>query len=69
VRPGDNLWFIAERTLAASWGRSPTDRQVGGYWLTVIAANRSRLPDPSDPSLLFAGDIILLPAVPPAPPV
>ncbi len=68
VRPGDNLWFIAERTLAAAWGRSPTDRQVGGYWVSVIAANRSQLPVPSDPSLLFPGDVILLPAVPPAPP-
>jgi LysM domain len=68
VRPGDNLWFIAERTLATAWGRSPTDRQVGAYWVSLIAANRSQLPDPSDPSLLFPGDVILLPAVPPAPP-
>jgi nucleoid-associated protein YgaU len=68
VRPGDNLWFIAEQTLAAAWGRSPTDRQVGGYWLRVITANRSRLPVPSDPSLLFPGDVILLPAIAPAPP-
>jgi hypothetical protein len=68
VRPGDNLWFIAERTLAAAWRRSPTDRQVGRYWVSVIAANRSHLPEPSDPSLLFPGDVILLPAVPAAPP-
>jgi hypothetical protein len=68
VRPGDNLWFIAERTLAAAWGRAPTDRQVGRYWVSVIAANRSQLPDPSDPSLLFPGDLILLPAVLAAPP-
>ena len=64
VRPGDNLWFIAEQTLAAGWDRSPSDRQVAGYWMSVIATNRSRLPDPSDPSLLFAGDIIVLPPLP-----
>ncbi len=64
VRPGDNLWFIADQTLAAAWGRPPSDRQVAGYWMNVIAANRSRLPDPSDPSLLFAGDLIILPPVP-----
>jgi hypothetical protein len=64
VRPGDNLWFIAEQTLVAAWDRSPSDRQVAGYWMSVIAVNRSRLPDPSDPSLLFAGDMIVLPPVP-----
>jgi hypothetical protein len=64
VRPGDNLWSIAEQTLAAAWDDSPGDRQVAGYWMTVIAVNRSRLPEPSDPSLLFAGDVILLPPVP-----
>jgi hypothetical protein len=64
VRPGDNLWFIAEQTLAGAWGRAPSDRQVGGYWISVIAANQSRLPDPSDPSLLFAGDVVILPPLP-----
>ena len=53
--------------MGAAWGWHPSDRQVSGYWLSVIAANRSRLPDPVDPSLLFPGDVILLPP-PPAPP-
>jgi hypothetical protein len=34
---------------------------VGRYWVELIAANRSRLPDPSDPSLLFPGDLVRLP--------
>jgi hypothetical protein len=64
VRPGDNLWVIAEETLEAAWGGAPSDRQVAGYWINVIAANRSGLPDPSDPSLLFPGDVIILPPIP-----
>ena len=54
VRPGDSLWSIAEATAG-----SP-DR-VPGYWLRLIALNRSTLPFPDDPSLLFPGDILVLP--------
>jgi nucleoid-associated protein YgaU len=67
VRPGDDLWTIAERTLASAWGRPPSTRGTAGYWLSVIAANRSQLPDPADPSLLFPGDVVRLPAVPSSP--
>jgi hypothetical protein len=35
---------------------------VPAYWARLIEANRSRLPDPADPSLLFPGDVLVLPA-------
>jgi hypothetical protein len=62
VRPGDNLWIIAEAVVAAHLGRSPSDQEIGPYWLSIIAVNRSRLPDPADPSLLFPGDTVVLPS-------
>ncbi len=62
VRPGDDLWSIAADTLRLRLGREPDRQEVATYWLQVIAANRSRLPHPDDPSLLYAGDVIILPA-------
>jgi hypothetical protein len=61
VRPGDSLWSIAEFVLADRLGRPPSQRETARYWLRVIDMNRSRLPDPRNPSLLFAGDLISLP--------
>ncbi|MDA8048280.1 MAG: LysM peptidoglycan-binding domain-containing protein [Actinomycetota bacterium] len=61
VRPGDDFWSIAEVTVGAA--SDPVDRSasIGRYWVRLIEANRSRLPDPSDPSLLFPGDVLVLP--------
>jgi hypothetical protein len=70
VRPGDNLWSIAAGALAEAWapaGVKPEQSDVGAYWVRVIAVNRDRLPDPADPSLIFPGDVILLPGLPPPP--
>ena len=61
VRPGDNLWSIASTTLERRLGRAASDQEVDTYWQAVIEVNRQRLPVPSDPSLLFAGDLIELP--------
>jgi hypothetical protein len=69
VEPGDHLWSIAERTLAAAWGQAPGVRAVGAYWWQVVTVNRPTLPDPADIDLLFAGDVVTLPPIPPpAPP-
>ncbi|HEX6395474.1 MAG TPA: hypothetical protein VFZ97_18715 [Acidimicrobiales bacterium] len=62
VRPGDNLWSIAQSAMAERLGRQPSDSETARYWLQVIEANRLRLPDPKNPSLLFAGDLISLPS-------
>jgi hypothetical protein len=59
VRPGDNLWSIAAAATGAG-GESAT----AAYWVRLIEANRSRLPYPDDPNLIFAGDRIVLPPLP-----
>ena len=64
VRTGDNLWAIARSTLTRASGTPPTEGEVARYWLTVIAANRSTLRS-GDPSLIFPGEIVTLPAPPP----
>jgi hypothetical protein len=64
VGPGDCLWSIAEATLAAARGRPPTTQEVAPYWLRLIEANRARLPDPDNPSLIFPGEVLDLPPLP-----
>jgi nucleoid-associated protein YgaU len=54
VRPGDNFWAIASRHLG-----DPPDARVVPYWRALIAANADRV---HDPSLLFAGQVLRLPA-------
>ena len=60
VQPGDDLWSIAEATLASATGSRPDVRTVAGYWQQVVAVNRSDL---VDPNLIFPGDRIALPPV------
>lgn len=67
VRPGDHFWAIAERMLADAWGRSPSNDDVSPYWRSLVAANRHRLRDPGNPDLLFPGQVLVVPAPPPAP--
>jgi hypothetical protein len=67
VAPGDHLWSIAARTLAAAWGGTPDVQDIGSYWWQVVSTNRASLPDPGDIDLLFAGDVVALPPVPPPP--
>jgi LysM domain len=64
IRPGDNLWSVAEATLAGAWGRRPSDAEIDGYWMTLIAANRPRLAHGDDPDLVFPGQVFVLPALP-----
>ena len=61
VRPGDSLWSIAEATAA-------TPGTVSAYWVRLVALNRSRLPVPGDPSLLYPGETVLLPLLHADPP-
>jgi hypothetical protein len=67
VQPGDHLWRIAERTLAAAWGREPTDAEIDPYWRDLIDLNRKRLRDAANPDRIFPGQVFELPPVP-APP-
>ena len=61
VRPGDNLWLIARRTLIEAGNTRPADTEIARYWQIVIAANRATLRS-GDPSLIFPGELVALPA-------
>lgn len=67
VEPGDHFWSIAERVLAARWGRRPTTAETDRYWRALVAANRTRLADRDNPDLLFRGQLLTLPPVPERP--
>ena len=64
LAPGDHLWSVAARTLATAWGRAPAEREVAPYWRLVVELNRSELPNPIDPDLVFPGEVVRLPPVP-----
>jgi hypothetical protein len=62
VRAGDSLWLIARASLTHGTGHRPGDTEVARYWRAVIAANRPTLRS-GDPSLIFPGEIVVLPPV------
>lgn len=71
VRPGDNLWVMAERHLQGATGEAVAEADVRGHWETVIDINRDRLADPGNPSRIYAGQQMRMPSVgrsPAAPP-
>ena len=55
------MWSISEAVVAKHLGRAPSDREIGPYWLQVVATNRGGLQDPRNPNLIFAGELIALP--------
>jgi hypothetical protein len=63
VEPGDNLWTIACRHIREVTAE-PTLGQVTEYWLQVIDRNAGGLRS-GDPDLIFPGEHIALPALPP----
>ena len=63
VRPGDHLWLIATKVAEHHTGTADA-RLVDRYWRAVIDLNRSSLPDPANPDLLFSGMEIRLPPLP-----
>lgn len=65
VEPGDSLWSIAEDTASAAFGREPSSRDVRDHWERIVDANTSSLRDPSDPSLIYAGQQIVVPILAP----
>jgi hypothetical protein len=62
VHEGDSMWTLARDELAARLGRRPTDAEIDPYWRSLIAANRDRLVDHDDPSLIYPGQSFVLPA-------
>jgi hypothetical protein len=67
VRPGDDLWSIAEASLSRAWGVLPPEPDLSRYWWQVVQTNRPHLPNPADPSLLLPGDVVAIPVPPPRP--
>jgi hypothetical protein len=61
VAPGGSFWATAEAELAATLGRTPTDAEVAPFWTALVEHNRSRLADPTNPDLIFAGQTFELP--------
>lgn len=62
VGPGENLWSIAAAHLRSELGHRPSSAEVTRYWTILIEANRDRLPDPTNPDLIYAGIELTLPA-------
>lgn len=59
VGPGDNLWQIARRTLAAGGTEAPID-ETTTYWRRLITENTATLG--SNPDLIYPGQVLVLPA-------
>lgn len=72
VAPGDSFWSIAEAALhgaAQGRGAAPSTSEIARYWLRVIDANRAILVDPSNPDLIFEGQVVMLPPISQASPL
>ncbi|HUR22348.1 MAG TPA: hypothetical protein VMZ73_00605 [Acidimicrobiales bacterium] len=67
IRPGQHFWAVAERVLATTWQRAPSDAEVDRYWRRLVEANRAVLRVPDNPDLLYPDQVITLPPPPPAP--
>lgn len=60
VQPGDNLWTIAEKTLALAGATTSVD-VIAPYWRRMIALNAAILD--ANPNLIHAGQSIALPPI------
>jgi resuscitation-promoting factor RpfA len=63
IAPGDHLWSIAARHLAAGTRRSRADltpADIAPYWRRVVEHNRPRLRS-GDPDLVYPGEEVELP--------
>jgi nucleoid-associated protein YgaU len=59
VQPGDDLWSIAQQVLGQTLGREATQAETTSYWAPLLAANAPTL---ADPNVLYAGQLVMLPA-------
>jgi outer membrane biosynthesis protein TonB len=62
IAPGEHLWHVASRTLAAA-GRPTDDASVSAYLTRLVEANRQVLVVPGEPDLVFTGQVFVLPPV------
>jgi nucleoid-associated protein YgaU len=61
VRRGDNLWSIARARLVTEGNADPDETHIARYWRALVAANQATLRS-GNPSLIFPGEVIALPA-------
>ncbi|MDY7100982.1 MAG: hypothetical protein S0880_07325 [Actinomycetota bacterium] len=61
IESGDHLWHVAEDTVARHLGRPATDAEIAPYWQRLIDTNRDTLADPTNPDLVFPGQVFHLP--------
>lgn len=66
IESGDSLWEVAEKQLTADLGRTPSDEEIAPYWQELVVVNGDRLVEPANPSLIYAGQVLTLPAPPPS---
>jgi DNA-binding SARP family transcriptional activator len=64
VGAGDSMWSVAEDQLTRAWGRQPATDEVSAYWQSLLALNETQLASSGDPNRIYAGQQILLAAVP-----
>ena len=60
IAPGDHLWGVAARTLADARHRPPADAEVARYLDRLVDRNRSVLVVPTDPDLVYPGQVFTL---------
>ena len=61
VESGDCYWEIADHHLEVVLGRDPTAAEILEHTHEVMDANVHRLGDRSPASMIYAGDVLLLP--------
>lgn len=62
VRVGESFWSMAEDEVLTRVDEA-TDADIARYWRRLIETNRARLPDPTNPDLLWVGTTLALPSV------
>jgi hypothetical protein len=65
VAPGDNLWELTARRIAATTGRAReavSDHEIAPIWVALCDLNRATLRS-GDPDLVFPGEVVVFPPV------
>jgi hypothetical protein len=63
IEAGENLWTIAEAHLSNELSRSPTEAELTKYWRALVNVNADILANPSNPDLVYAGQVLELPDI------
>jgi hypothetical protein len=64
IAPGEHLWHVAEATVGERGGAPPPAAAVLRYHRILVETNRDRLVDPTNPDLVYPGQVFVLPLFP-----